>query len=376
MNNNTINDNNSYNICLEYIDENFYINYTDINSQSFNISNINIESNKNDIDNFYEQIINYSLYQLNITNNNYGILSNLINNTEDNSFNSDISQLISDSDINEPITIIFFNNSQIEKINQTIENIINNLIYEFNTSELDNGIDKKITDKNKEIVLTTTNNQKKNEDKNNVTLNLGQCEDILKKAYNISKNEPLYILEIISKEEGMKIPKLEYEVYYPLYNCNNLTKLDLNLCKDSKIEISIAVSINDSLDKYNPKSSYYNDICSKATSESGTDIPLKDRMNEFVENNMTLCEENCDLIDYDKIRGKAKCSCDIKSSISSYDDIKFNKNDFFKSFTDINNILNIKIVKCYNIILKIKDLINNYGFIIISSAIIIYFLLL
>ena len=51
----------------------------------------------------------------------------------------------------------------------------------------------------------------------------------------------------------MKIPKLEYEVYYPLYNSNNLTKLDLNLCKDSKIEISIAVSINDSLDKYNPK---------------------------------------------------------------------------------------------------------------------------
>ena len=164
----------------------------------------------------------------------------------------------------------------------------------------------------------------------------------------------------------MKIPKLEYEVYYPLYNSNNLTKLDLNLCKDTKIEISIAVAINDSLDKYNPKSSYYNDICSKATSESGTDIPLKDRMNEFVENNMTLCEENSDLIDYDKIREKAKCSCDIKSSISSYDDIKFNKNDFFK----------IKIVKCYNIILKIKDLINNYGFIIISSAIIIYFLLL
>ena len=58
------------------------------------------------------------------------------------------------------------------------------------------------------------------------------------------------------------------------------------------------------MDKYNPKSSYYNDICSKATSESGTDIPLKDRMNEFVENNMTLCEENCDLIDYDKIREK------------------------------------------------------------------------
>ena len=41
---------------------------------------------------------------------------------------------------------------------------------------------------------------------------------------------------------------------------------------------------------------YYNDICCKATSESGTDISLKDRRKEFVENNMALCEENCELI--------------------------------------------------------------------------------
>ena len=78
-------------------------------------------------------------------------------------------------------------------------------------------------------------------------------------------------MQIISEEEGMKIPKIEYEVYYPL-TANNLTKLNLNLCKDTKIEISIAVKINDSLDKYNPKSGYYNNICSIATSESGTDI--------------------------------------------------------------------------------------------------------
>ena len=42
----------------------------------------------------------------------------------------------------------------------------------------------------------------------------------------------------------MKIPKIEYEVYYPLNNSNKLTKLDLSLCKDTKIEISIAVKIN------------------------------------------------------------------------------------------------------------------------------------
>ena len=53
-------------------------------------------------------------------------------------------------------------------------------------------------------------------------MNLGQCENILKNEYNISKNDSLYILQIIYEEQGMKIPKLEYGVYYPLYNNQTL----------------------------------------------------------------------------------------------------------------------------------------------------------
>ena len=165
----------------------------------------------------------------------------------------------------------------------------------------------------------------------------------------------------------MKTPKLEYEIYYPLNN-NTLTKLNLTSCEDTKIEISISVEINDTLDKYDPKSEYYNDICSKTTSNSGTDISLKDRRNEFVDNNMSLCEENCELINYNYATKKVKCSCYIKTEIPEDYDIKFNKNDFFKSFTDINNIINLNIMKCYKIVLVLKDLINNYGCLIISSV--------
>ena len=118
----------------------------------------------------------------------------------------------------------------------------------------------------------------------------------------------LYIY-LISEEEGMKIPKIEYEVYYPFYNNLNLTKFDLHLCKGTKIEILISVKINDSLDKYNPKSNYYNDVCYKTTSESGTDISIKDRRNDFIDNNMALCEEKCDLINYNYSKEKVKCSC-------------------------------------------------------------------
>jgi len=127
---------------------------------------------------------------------------------------------------------------------------------------------------------------------------------------------------------------------------------------------------------YIPKSDYYNDICHKTTSKCDTDISLKDRRNEFVYNNMTLCEENCDLIEYNYEKEKVKCSCDIKLSIPSNYDIKFNKNEFFKSFTDINNILNLSVMKCYKIILKIRSLKNNYGFFIITFIFVFYFVTL
>ena len=172
----------------------------------------------------------------------------------------------------------------------------------------------------------------------------------------------------------MKIPKVEYEVYYPLNNSSNLTKLNLSSCKDTKIEISISVKINGSLDKYDPNSDYYNDICSKATSESGTDISLKDRKNEYVNNNMSLCQENCELVEYDLKSEKAKCSCDIKLNISPDYNTKFDKKEFFKSFTDINNIFNIKIMKCYKTVLKIKYLLNNYGFFIVGFINVLYFI--
>ena len=154
-------------------------------------------------------------------------------------------------------------------------------------------------------------------------MNLGQCENKLKSEYGISQNDSLYILQIISEEEGMKIPKIEYEIYYRFNNSNSLTKLNLTACDGIKIEISIAVEINDTLDKYDPNSEYYNDICSRATSDSGTDINLQDRKNEFIDNNMSLCEENCKFINYNYTTKKAKCSCDIKLELPEINNIKF-----------------------------------------------------
>ena len=173
----------------------------------------------------------------------------------------------------------------------------------------------------------------------------------------------------------MKIPKIEYEVYYPLNN-TELIILNLSICENSKIDISIPIILDDNLDKYNPKSEYYNNICSKTTSESGTDISLKDRKNNFIDNNMTLCEENCEFIDYNNINKKVKCSCDVKIKFPLVEEIRFDKNKLYKSFTDIKNIINIKIIKCYKNVFKKESLIRNYGFFIFISIFVLYFICL
>ena len=216
----------------------------------------------------------------------------------------------------------------------------------------------------KSIIISSTKN-KENENKN-ISINLGQCENILKNASNISTDEPLYIILIISdKEEGMKIPKVQYEVFYPLYN-DTFTKLNLSLCEGKKIEILISVQINDNIDKYNPKSGYYNDICYKTTAESGTDISLKDRKKLFIENKMNLCEENCEFISYNYTTKKAKCSCDIKENIKPTDK-DFKLKEIKNMFTNMKNTVNINILKCYKTVLNIKALIDNYGFFIMSA---------
>ena len=177
------------------------------------------------------------------------------------------------------------------------------------------------------------------------------------------------------QQDGMKIPKVEYEVYR-IEDENKLIKLDLNLCKNNKIDISIPVSINGSIDIYNSSSGYYNDLCYTTTSDFGTDICLDDRRQNFIDNNLTLCEENCVLIDYDYTYKNAKCSCDIKIKLPLVEEIKFDKEKLKNNFIDINNIANLKCLKCYKIVFKKNNIKYNYGFYILCFIYLLYFVCL
>ena len=256
-----------------------------------------------------------------------------------------------------------------------VKNIIQSLIKEFNNSHIDNGNDIEIKGNNMIITLTRTFNQKNNEDKNITVIDLKECEIKLKEIYNIPKYNALYIIKIEINLEGMKIPKIEYEIYYPLFN-SDLIKLNLTYCKNENVELSIPVIINEDAEKYNPNDNYYNDICYKATSKFKTDINLIDRRNSFINMNMSLCEEDCTFIDYNTNIKKIKCSCPIKQYLTNIDEIALDRTKFFQNFKDLHIHTNLIVMKCYKNAFNKNSIKKNYGFFIGIFMIFLFFICL
>ena len=268
-----------------------------------------------------------------------------------------------------------------DTVDKEINNVIEELTNGFDTSILDKGENFIIQEKGLTLTITTTDNQKNIENNKNITtINLGECETKLKNHYKIPQNNSLYILKLDVSQEGMKIPKIEYEVYYPLKG-KNLTKLNLTVCEDTKVDISIPVLLTENMEKHNPSSAYYNDICYPSTSKEGADIPLADRKKEFIEQNKTLCEDGCEFIKYNYDTRKAICSCNVKMNLPSISDVKIDKNKLYESFTDSKNIANKNIMNCYKAAFSSEGFKKNYGPYISMSVIafniitaIIYFL--
>ena len=176
--------------------------------------------------------------------------------------------------------------------------------------------------------------------------------------YNINENETLLILKIDYFEEGLLIPIIEYEVY----NSNTKEKLDLIYCKDIKIDISIPVIINEEDEfKHNLSSDYYNNICFTYTTENGTDITLNNRKNEFINKNMSLCEENCEYNGYNSNYKKAQCKCQTKTNFPLLSDIKINRNKLLNNFLNFKSSLNINIMKCYYLVFSLEGIKYNIG---------------
>ena len=264
---------------------------------------------------------------------------------------------------------------EIKYYDTVLENIETGFVSEYyDTSNLDGGEEEVIEIDNMKVTLTTTQNQVNNTKNNMTSIYLGECEILLRKFYNISDDKLLYMKKIDVTNDGMKIPKVEFDIFCKLTG-TSLIKLNKSICESSEYSLSIPVDISDDLDKLNTSGKYYNDRCSKATSNSGTDMSLKDRQKEFVEGNKTVCQDDCNFYDYDKNTQKANCSCKITESASSIADMAINSTKLYENFDDVKTeFSNLGVTSC-NVFASKENIESNTGFYLLLIILILFIII-
>ena len=261
--------------------------------------------------------------------------------------------------------------------NQNHKIIIKNIIDGIQDGLIDELLKEIINNDKKDIIqkenntlyqITTSFNQNNKDYKDISSIKLGKCEDVLKEKNGLSLNETLIIFKVERKIEGLLIPLISYEIFNP----NTKENLNLEHCKDLNIEIMIPLVINENiLFKYNMNSLYYNDVCYTYTSESGIDITLYDRRNEY-NNNLSLCQNNCKYKYYDSENKKIICQCSSKIEIDIFSD--FNKSELFENFINKKSATNYGILKCCKLLFSKNGLIKNVGSYILLSIILLHIL--
>ena len=264
-------------------------------------------------------------------------------------------------------------------VNRTL-NDIKDIISNKNYSILDESSkgDGLIIEGNGLIIQVITSDAMKNNTSNNISsIDLGECENILKKYYKINS---ILILKTDIKSEKAKSTSVQYELYHP----TERYKLDTSLCGNTKIKISVPVNLSTEIenlyknlsaqgyDVFNSEDDFYNDVCATYTSDNNTDILLSDRKHDFYDENLTFCQEGCQYYSYNPDTKKVDCECDVQTAINTTNigNEKF-ENKISASFFDPMSNSNLKIFVCYKLVFSWKGLKKNTGGILMIVIMII-----
>ena len=235
-------------------------------------------------------------------------------------------------------TLDFLN--KICKINNqninTKEYMVNKIINDIHNGSLDSLVSKVLNEDKKDYFINNNNteifqitslyNQKNIEYNNASIIDIGECEDLLKKIYKIDSSQTLILFKVDFYIENYSVPITEYEIFHP----QTKEKLDLKYCNQTKMKIySPAISIDEQyLYKYNPNSEYYKDKCYPYTSsDCGVEDTLEKRKAEFNEKYLSLCESNCIFNEYNKDTKMALCECTFKSKFMNLSEILKKKDE-------------------------------------------------
>ena len=230
--------------------------------------------------------------------------------------------------------------------------------------------------------------QKYNENLNISSIDLGECEEILKKKYNLSIDEPLIILKTDLKNLDGSSTYVQYEIYHPY----TLEKLNMYYCQNVSIVVNRPINLNEeTISLYNrlnksgynlfdENDSFFTDVCTTYTSENGTDVSLNDRKNHLYKNtnNVSLCQVGCNFESYNSTTKKAKCNCEVQKNniTTNVMELDFKNNIIIQTFLYSFKYSNIKVLKCYKFAFDFSTIIENIGRIAMTIILVIYLILL
>ena len=262
-------------------------------------------------------------------------------------------------------------------------NIKNRILTQNNTNQ--NTIVKTET----MVIQFSSSEEQKNSDSSNISsIDLGDCENKLRSAYNLSEDEDLIIYKVDIKSEDLSNTYVIYEVYD-----SSLNQLNLSHCQDTKISISVPVQLEENLntlvdsltesgyDIFSEEDSFYNDICSTYTSENGADMLLSDRKTDIYTNiqNNTFCQTGCELVSYNATTKKAKCNCNVETETVTQvtaDEESFSKKEIAESFYETLTNSNFQVLKCFKLIIDFEKIVKNYGEILMTVLFLIFIILM
>jgi hypothetical protein len=254
--------------------------------------------------------------------------------------------------------------------------IITNIINGIQEGLLDDLLEQVINETKNDIIkivnntvyeITSSFNQNYKEYVSVSSIKLGECENILKEKNLIPYNETLIIFKTEIFKKNHLIPLIEYEIFNP----QTKEILDLDHCKNIDIDIYIPVSINNNIIfKYEPENPYYYEFCHSYNNERKIDLTLYDRKEEFNNNHLSLCINDCKFKKYDPINNKVICSCKIQKRISLFTDI--NMEDLEYKFDNKKRLTNLEVLKCIKLLFSKEGFNKNIGSYLALIIILVY----
>ena len=206
-------------------------------------------------------------------------------------------------------------------------------------------------------------------------IDFSNCENILREVNGLNESNILtvYQIEIDNQNEQSLINNIGYAVF-------NEKKEKLNLAACDKELIEINYQINSSMinktkimyyqdqgiDIFDIEGEFFNDIC-YSYSEGDSDIIIDDRIKDIYQN-YSICEDNCNYIGINLTENTVSCECSVKIDIASKNKPPKLAKIIRDSFADSN----LAVVKCYDLVFKFQNKLQNFGFWIFSILVFLH----